>query len=137
MEKKIKKSTILKYVITMLVLTGIFFAVLGARDFFNMTDKKEVMRTVCDAFTVPAVVGLCAGALVWISGTGCFDGLAFIGRSILGAFIPGLKLTQKRYKEYKEDKEENRKKISPLFLFLCSLVFLVGTITTLILYYNV
>lgn len=137
MEKKIKKSTILKYGITMLVLTGIFFAVLGARDFFNMTDKKDMIRTICDAFTVPAIVGLCAGALVWISGTGCFDGLAFIGRSILGTFIPGLKLTQKRYKEYKEDKDENRKKISPLFLFLCSIVFIVGMIITLILYYDV
>ena len=66
---------------------ALFYAVLAVRDIFNLTDKKEILRTLCDAFTVPAVIAFCAGALVFVSSHGVFDGLGYIGRAILGAQI--------------------------------------------------
>ena len=117
-------------------MSALAYAVLAARKAFSLTEKKEILRAWCDAFTVPAVVAFCAGALVAISCTGIFDGLAYVGRAILGAFIPGLRLAQKSFKEYKEAKAEKEYKPSGAFLFILGGVFFIVAIALLIAYYN-
>lgn len=133
--KIFKKSTLIKYGITFILMGALFYAVLAVRDIFNLTDKKEILRTLCDAFTVPAVIAFCAGALVFVSSHGVFDGLGYIGRAILGAFIPGMRLTQKSYKEYKASKAEKTNKVSGSFLFICGGIFFLAAIALLIAYY--
>ena len=72
---------------------------------------------------------------MFVSSHGVFDGLGYIGRAILGAFIPGMRLTQKSYKEYKASKAEKTNKVSGSFLFICGGIFFLAAIALLIAYY--
>lgn len=117
-------------------MCGLLFGTLAIRKAFSLADKKELMRALCDGFTVPAVVMLCVGCLVLVSGSGIFNGLSYIGRAILGTFIPGLKLTQKSYKEYKEAKTEQEKKPNASFLFILGSIFFAIAMVFLVLYYK-
>lgn len=135
MSKNFNKSTLIKYGITLVLMCALLYAVLAVRDFFNISDGKEKLRALCDAFTVPAVIAFCAGALVFVASHGVFDGLGYIGRAILGTFIPGMRLTQKSYKEYKASKADKENKVSGAFLFICGGVFFIIAIVFLIMYY--
>lgn len=135
MPKHFNKANLIKYGITLILMSALFYAVLAVRGFFNMTDVKEILRTLCDAFTVPAVIAFCAGTLVFVASHGVFDGLVYIGRAILGTFIPGMRLTQKSYKEYKASKAEKTNKVSGSFLFICGGIFFLVAIAILIAYY--
>ena len=79
-------KTINKYLIAL----GIGFAltawvVLG-NDIFNQTDIADILQILADGFTLPAVLLLGSGGLVFASNEGTFDSLVYGVRSFMDMF---------------------------------------------------
>ena len=50
---------------------------------------REQYRLWCDALSLPGVLLLCAGALVWAGNAGALDGIGYGLRLALRALLPG------------------------------------------------
>ena len=130
-----RRDKIIKNVILLVVMLFTSFLIALSAKIFEQTKAKAVMKILCDSFFVPGVFVLCAGLLVIISGTGFFSGLKYIGRSVLGVFIPGIRLKQKKYEGYK-DKPVDKKKVKGMIMFFVSgASFIVVACVFLIMYY--
>ena len=66
------------------------------------------MRVLCDAFTMPAVILLCVGGLVWASNEGALDGVGYLVSYMTKALIPGKRKEIEKYADYVERKREKR-----------------------------
>ena len=126
------KKNVLKY--TICAAVGIAFVCLISfmRNIFEMTEKKDIFRTLCDAFTVPGVM--------FIAREGAFDGIAFGLRRAVEMIIPAYRGKYEKYADYKAKKEEKHKleKQSGVgFMFIVGGVFFIVALVFLALYYNV
>lgn len=93
-------------------------------------------RILCDAFTIPGVILLMVGLLVWISTTGMFDSLGFAFSWLGARLIPGLALRRnEKYYDYVTRKRGNRAK-GYRFLYIVGGVFLAVAIVFFILFYS-
>lgn len=125
-------KTINKYLIAL----GIGFAltawvVLG-NDIFNQTDMADILQILADGFTLPAVLLLGSGGLIFASNEGTFDSLVYGVRSFMDMFRKERKNEFKSFYDYKESKAEKRMSFG--FLLISGLVFAVLTAITLVLY---
>ena len=125
-------KTINKYLIAL----GIGFAltawvVLG-NDIFNQTDMADILQILADGFTLPAVLLLGSGGLVFASNEGTFDSLVYGVRSFMDMFRKERKNEFKSFYDYKESKAEKRMSFG--FLLISGLIFAVLTAITLVLY---
>ena len=125
-------KTINKYLIAL----GIGFAltawvVLG-NDIFNQTDMADILQILADGFTLPAVLLLGSGVLVFASNECTFDSLVYGVRSFMDMFRKERKNEFKSFYDYKESKAEKRMSFG--FLLISGLVFAVLTAITLVLY---
>lgn len=68
----------------------------------------EQMRLLCDAFTIPAVMLLCLGGLVWASNEGALDGIGYVLSFTIKSLTPGKRGTIEKYADYVERKREKR-----------------------------
>lgn len=120
--------TALKYGLCLLFIGALAVMFLSSRD---LSDLKTRYRLLCDAFTIPGVLLLCAGSLVWVSNLGALDGLAYGLRLAIRALIPRKRLE----KEVSYHDFVTEKRAHPIrgygFLLICggisvavSLVFL-------------
>ena len=91
-------------------LCGLFVALLaggmlGRGDFSYAPNR---WRLWCDAFTVPGVLLLCAGALAWASSLGALDGLRYSLSLAVKALIPGRRLQKEEsYGDYVARRRQN------------------------------
>lgn len=134
------KKNVLKY--TICAAVGIAFVCLISfmRNIFEMTEKKDIFRTLCDAFTVPGVMFMLFGLLLIIAREGAFDGIAFGLRRAVEMIIPAYRGKYEKYADYKAKKEEKHKleKQSGVgFMFVVGGVFFIVALVFLALYYNV
>ena len=132
------RKVILKYVITTTVAGLISLLVLFLRDFWNTTELVDKYRYLADAFTIPGVLLIMIAALIWISSTGFFDGLAYAITRAGGMLIPFYKkgrehLTYYDYKMSKKDKVPH----GYSFLFFVGLAFMVVSIVFVVLFESV
>ena len=93
------------------LFSGLFVALLvwlylAPRDFAE-AENKERLQLLCDAFTIPGVLLLCAGALGWLTGKGALDGLRYALRCAIQGLLPG-KGPVERYGDYLARKRTNR-----------------------------
>lgn len=138
MDENRKKAVtaILKYSIATGVAAGIAVAIMSARGVFDGSlPLDQVYRYLSDAFFIPGAILVLFGALVFISTTGFFDSISYIGMVAIRALIPGMRMNKgERYVDYKERKSEGR--ISGYsFIFFVGLAFLaVGIIFTALFY---
>ncbi len=105
------------------------------RDFaqLELVDKYLVL---CDAFTVPGVLLLMIGCLVWASTQGALDGLGYAVNQAIAALIPGKRLgADERYGDYLERKRNNRAK-GYGFLFYSGLITMAVALIFMGLYYS-
>ena len=125
-------KTTFKYLITL----GIGFAltawVVISKDIFNQTDMVDILQILADGFTLPAVLLLGSGGLVFASNEGTFDSLVYGVRSFMDMFRKERKNEFKSFYDYKESKAEKRMSFG--FLLISGLVFAVLTAITLVLY---
>lgn len=109
-----RAKTILKYGISTAVALAMVVGYVCSRDdgtkgFWGWSAVEQYM-ILCDAFTIPAVMFLGIGGLVWASTMGAMDGLSYVVKYALGGLIPGYgrKEKQERYYDYLQRKRANR-----------------------------
>lgn len=107
---------------------------ISLRDFdgAKLVDKY---RMLSDAFTVPGILLLMFGCLIWISNLGALDGLAYAVSFAIRSLIPGARYKDEKYGDYVERKRENRVK-GYGFLFISGGVTMAVAIVFMILFYS-
>ena len=136
---QLKNNTLKKYLITSIIGLTVTISLLFS---FGIAggelNAQETMRAYADAFSATGILLVAAGALVFASGEGMFDGISYAGIFAVRALIPGMRHNgpMEKYGDYKLAKSEKRIK-GYSFLFYVGLAFLlVGTIFT-VLYFAV
>lgn len=135
-----KNRWYVKYIICFLVGAALCVFILVNRNVIAITDKKELFKTLCDAFTVPGVILILFGVLLLIANAGAFDGVSYGIRRAIAALIPVYRGKVEKYAEYKEKKEQKRetdKGFSCKFMFFVGLGFFAVSLIFLALYYSV
>lgn len=133
MSKKCK-ANLLKYGITGAVCIGLAALYCGLRDFADLSTVARY-RALCDGFTIPGVVTLCVGALLWVSNDGFFYGLGYCLDIARKALIPGGRRKMEKYYDYVE--RHRQKRVTGYgFLFVCGGVCMAVAMVFLILFYQ-
>lgn len=120
-------------------LTVWVFIALRETEELKLVDMKLVDQylILCDAFTVPGVLLILFGAMVWVSNQGALDGLAYCVRFAVFSLIPGKRLERdEKYGEYVERKSQNRLK-GYGFLFWSGLATMAIALVFMVLFYHV
>ena len=134
MSEKMRKR-ILKYGVTGGLCALIVAVYCVVRD-FSQLELVEKYRTLCDAFTVPGLLCLCVGVLIWASNDGLFYGLSYCMNVAWRALIPGARYKTERYYDYVTRKKERR--IPGYgFLFLCGGVCMAIALMFMALFYRI
>ncbi len=134
MKQKKYKSYVIQFVagLTLSVLVMFWQGV------FSRGNTADVIRGVCDGFTVTALLYVSMGMLLWASTTGFFDIFGFAVRKGLHNIIPVfVKEDPGGYYEYKVDKEEKRQTKPRRSTMLIGLVFLAVSIALTFVWYSV
>ena len=105
------------------------------REEFPTAPLVEQYRILCDAFTIPGIMLLCVGAMIWVSNAGALDGLTYVFSYAIGALVPGGRKHQK-FLDYVEHRRENRVK-GYGFLLISGAVTLAIAGVFMILFYQV
>lgn len=126
-------SLVRKYLICAMVVGALAWLFVSLRD-YDAANQADRYRMLCDAFTIPGVILIMVGALVWVSTQGALDGITYCVRFAIFSLIPGKRLERdEKYAEYVERKCGNRIK-GYGFLFVSGAVTMAIAIVFLILY---
>lgn len=128
------KSLLPRYGIAFAIGGLLTWLTLYLHDYSTLTEAVDRYRLLCDAFTIPGVILMMVGALVWISGEGMFDSLSYLGRSIFWIFNQAKPV---RYYDYIQEKRANRKKGGWGFLVITGAVFTAVALVFMALFYQV
>ncbi|MCM1102519.1 MAG: DUF3899 domain-containing protein [Clostridium sp.] len=105
---------------------------------FTRENTADVIRGVCDGFSVTALLYVAVGMLLWVSTTGFFDIFGFAVRKGLHHLIPVFTRDDPGgFYEYKQDREERRGAKPQRSTLLVGLVFLAVSIALTIVWYGV
>ncbi len=89
-----------------LILSGVHIALRLPED----PEPRLLLRVLCDAFTLPGLLFLLLGLLVWLVGKGSLDGVGYLLKYTFRALIPGV--AAKEPPSYHDYTSRDRKKIS-------------------------
>ena len=118
-----------------LILSGLVMYWQGV---FTCDNTADVIRGVCDGFTITALLYVAVGMLLWISTTGFFDIFGFAFRKGLHHILPVLiREDPGGYYEYKTDQEEKRQVKPQRATLLVGLFFLAISIVLTLVWYGV
>lgn len=131
-------KTVIKYGIAFLCGALITILLLFYFDPAKAENNTQLFKILCDAFSVPGLLLIFAGLIVWLSGEGAFTGFGYLARYLRRSMIPGgrTKYPHETYYDYIQERKEKDKKHSFLFLIIVGGVFLLTGIVFLILYYK-
>lgn len=131
-----KRSNILRYLIASAAGLLIALIVILVKSVFSMTDYREIMRALSDAFFVAGVLLTAAGIVLVASNGGVFTMISYGVRLMFSVmFIRDMnKRKYKDYYEYKVAREE--KKISFAYLLFVGLAHLAIAAIFLVLFYS-
>ena len=127
------KSLLIKYGCSTLFVAVMAYSYIAARDFAG-AKTWEKMVLICDALTVPGMLLLMVGALIWAANTGALDGITYAVGFAVRALIPGGRHKDERYADYVERQREKRVK-GYGFLLITGAVTIAATLLFLGLYY--
>lgn len=132
------KKKLLKYGVTAGV--GALMALITMNNYglFAATEWKVISRILADAFTIPGMLFILVGCLVWVSGDGFFDGISYALSYTVKLLVPGTEKKMPQYADYIAMKAEKREKnqFSFAFLFIVGGIYLLIAIIFIILYYS-
>ena len=134
-----RMKNVLKYSITAAICLTLTVLYVTLRiDLTRLGEVPRVMlyRVLCDGFTVPGIVVLMLGLLVWLSTQGAMDGVGYLMSYAFKALIPGMRGDIERYGDYLERKRANRA-TGYGFLIITGLVFMGFAAIFMILFYSV
>ena len=128
-------STIKKYAIAFVVM-GIFtLGVLWLRGYGADTVAQEKFLDLADAFSIPGVVMIMSGLLVWVASQGGFDMISYGLLRAKDSLIPGSKHNGEQFYDYKVRQDKKRPK-GYSFMFISGGIYLIPAIIFNILYYT-
>ena len=133
-----KRSTIIKYAIATLIGLVIAASYIFASDVLKKQDTTEVMKIICDGFSVGGLLLLLSGLLTFCNKNGVFDG---IGYSFEIIFVTKNWSTNRKFEDrrsfadYREEKAKKRS--TSWFLVIVGGVELIIALVFLGLYYLV
>ena len=129
---------VIQYGSSFAVAAGIMWLYLSTHGLGDELSVSEKLRLWCDACTIPGLLYLMFGALVWASGLGALDGLSYALGNLFRSLIPGARArAQKEYYEYVQERREKRLQITKYaFLFISGLILLAAAVILLILFYQ-
>ncbi|MBO5323493.1 MAG: DUF3899 domain-containing protein [Oscillospiraceae bacterium] len=128
------KIRLLKYGASALICAAI---VVGYALGENVAEQElvNVYRILSDAFTLPALLFLFSGALVWLSNQGSLDAIGYLLTAVVRFIIPGGRLTHEKYGDYVARRRE--KNVTGYgFLFIVGLACMVGALVFTWLYFQ-
>ena len=128
------KTRLIKYGASagFVVLMAYFY--ISLRDFAG-AELAEKFRMLSDSLTIPGVLLIMAGAMLWASNQGALDGLGYVTSTMVRGLIPGGRAkADERYADYVERKRNN-----PIrgysFLFLTGgIAVAIGLVFTVLFY---
>lgn len=130
----------IKYAVTAVIGLAIGYMVLLSRDLWSETDIKERVEIFCDALFVPGILLTCAGALVFCSSKGAFDGVSYLFHIFFVTHNWSKTHLNERqtYREYVDSKNASRKEKGTRigFILIVGLVFMLASVVLLIVYSN-
>lgn len=99
-------------------------------------DIQDQYRMLCDAFTIPGVVLIAAGALVWVANEGVFIGVSYCVKTVIDALIPGRRLAgYEKYGDYVERKSNRKIKGYSCLFFSGAVAMAVASAFMLLFYF--
>ena len=128
------KSLLIKSGTALVLGLGIALAFYNSRN-GEALDLVEQYRVLCDAFTIPGLMMILVGLLLWLSGLGALDAIGYLFRYVVQAFVPGV-TKGAHYLDYVEEQREKRAK-GYGFLFVAGGILMVVAIVYLVLFYGV
>ena len=130
------KSRIIKYSAAICFCVLLIWFYVANHDLASAS-QMERYRIWCDAFTIPGLLLILSGLLVWVSNQGALDGISYALCGLARVFIPGagLKQNMENYHDYLKRKEEKRVK-GYGFLFFVGGVTLIIALVFLYLFYR-
>lgn len=134
MKKPAVWKNIVKYASCAAFTALLALAYLLPRDFTAQV-ISEKYRYLCDAFSIPGLLMILFGALLWVANEGAFLGISYCLRMAVFALIPGKrKDAYEKYGDYVERKSQ--KKVHGFgFLFLSGAIVMAVAAVFLILYH--
>ena len=128
------KNTIKKYVISVGIAIGMVFLTLWFQEFWKQTELVVKYKILSDAFTVPGLVFILVGCLVFLTNEGSLTALGYMLKRLGKMLNPFSNKDMERYADY----VESRKKVTGYsFLFYTGLFFSVIAAVFIILFYSV
>lgn len=126
-------TILLKYGIGILFGAGIVVLYLWLRDFTLPDDPQAKYKMLSDAFTIPGVLYLMVGLLIFLTNKGSLDALGYMAKRAVRMLIPFSKKPNESYSEYVEKK---RKLSGYSFIIFIGLLFMAIAIVFIILFYK-
>ncbi len=127
---------IISYAIACLVAAGMIALYFSLREEYATAAMIDKVRMWCDAFTIPAVLYIMIGGLVWSASLGSMDGLSYGVTRLLRSLVPGGRSKKDAsYREYVELRKEKRLAFHKYaFLFVVGGICAVTAIVLLIVF---
>ena len=133
---KERKTQLIKYGISAAFVLLMAYLYIGLRD-FGAAELTEKFRMLSDALTIPGVLLVMAGSMVWASNQGALDGLGYVTSTMIRGLIPGGRAkADERYADYVERKRNNPVR-GYSFLFLSGGIAIALSLVFLALFYLV
>ena len=133
------KGKLIALLITAAIGALLVVGVLYIQNFGEAVTTVEKYRILSNAFTVPGVLLILFGALIWVTGEGAFAGISYVTGKLFRTLIPfgRFKDEYESYYDYvQKKKEKGRSRGFGVLLIVGGILLAVG-IVYLILYHNV
>ncbi len=126
-------SYLKKYLASFAIMGVVTSTVLILKGYSAELDRVTRLHYLADSFTIPSVIIVMVGLLVWVSTEGTFDMLSYgLGRG-LKTLIPGSTQNHETFYDYK--KRKVAKRISGYsFLFISGGIYFIPALIFIILY---
>lgn len=130
---------IIKYALGFIFGGIMSFLVMRNYGFSTAETLAQRYKILCDAFTMPGILILAIGALVWLSAQGATDSVSYLVGGLFKRLLPVGKWKDERfeqYYDYVERKRANRPK-GYGFIFVIGGVFMAVALVFMFLFYRV
>lgn len=124
-----------RYLITIAIGLVMTFLVLLSKGAFGMSNTKDIIHTLSDAFIVPGVVITGIGLLVFATNEGVFDIIVYG----VGQFVKMFSAnpSRRKYKDFNEYREVKRStKLSFGYIVIVGVIFLAISIILSLVWYK-
>lgn len=134
-----KKKGVAGYVVSVLFTLFLAGLYIWLRDFSSMS-LLDQYRTICDAFTIPGLILIMLGAMLWATDLGGFYGIGYVfnhaKNSLLHFVVPGALGNTESYYDYVERKKAEGHLTGYGFLFVVGGISMAISFVFMFLFYQ-